>query len=197
MAPTRNGIYMTGKKPIESMSTVNKNRLEFLFDGIFAIAMTILVLELKVPEISDRHSVTEMGNSLLHYGPSFLSYILSFSMLGMFWYSHNNYYRHFQQITKSIFSLTLLQLAAAAFFPFCAALLGRYPINRLSIVIYIGCVMVYLWSCLIQWLLAKRQSILAPELTSATYNKIRKGHLVGSIITTTMFLLYLSMALTS
>ena len=188
---------MTGKKPIESISPVSRNRLEFLFDGIFAIAMTILVLELKVPELSDRHSVAEMGKSLLHYGPSFLSYILSFSMLGMFWYKHNNYYQHFQQITKSIFSLTLLQLVAAAFFPFCAALLGRYPINRLSIVIYIGCIMVYLWSCSLQWFLAKRQSILIPQLTSVTYNRIRKGNLVGSIITTTMFLLYLLMALTS
>jgi uncharacterized membrane protein len=182
---------MPGKKLIGSTSPISRNRLELLFDGIFAIAMTILVLELKVPDLSDRHSIAEMGKSLLHYGPSFLSYLLSFGMLGMFWYNHNNYYQHFEQITKSIFGLTLLQLASAAFFPFCAALLGRYPINRLSIVIYIGCTMMYLWSSMIQWLLAKRQSILAPQLTSTTYNRIRKGNLVGSIITTSMFLFYL------
>jgi uncharacterized membrane protein len=186
---------MTEQKPKGYVCSISKNRLEFLFDGIFAIAMTILVLELKVPDLSDKHSVAEMGKSLFHYGPSFLSYILSFGMLGIFWHSHNNYFQYFQQVTKSIFSLTLLQLAAAAFFPFCAALLGRYPINQLSIVIYIGCVMVYLWSCLIQWLLAKRQSILTPQLTSATYNQIRKGTMVGSIITTSMFLFYLLAAL--
>jgi uncharacterized membrane protein len=185
---------MARKKPVGSLSLISRNRLEFLFDGVFAISMTILVLELKVPELSNRRSVAEMGENLLHYGHSFLSYILSFIMLGILWYNHNNYYQYLQQITKSIFSFTLLQLAAAAFFPFCAALFGRYPINHLSIVIYLGCIMVYLWSCLIQWFLAKRQSVLVPQLTSATYIQIRKGNMIGSIITTAMFLLYLSTA---
>jgi Predicted integral membrane protein len=182
---------MAEKKPVESSSSISRNRLEFLFDGVFAISMTILVLELKVPELADRHSTAEMGQMLLHHGRSFLSYILSFFMLGVLWYSHNNYYKYFQQITKSILCFTLVQMATAAFFPFCAALAGRYPTNRLSMVIYLGCIMVYEWCCLIQWLLAKRQSILVPRLSPSIYAKLKKGHRNGSIYITSLFLIYL------
>jgi uncharacterized membrane protein len=113
-------------------------------------------------------------------------------MLGILWFYHNRYYRYFQRITKSIFFLTLAQLAAAAFFPFCAALFGKYPINRLSIVIYLGCVLVYFWSGLIQLTLAKRQSVLTPKLSPVIYGRLRKGSTIGSIVCTFMFLAYLS-----
>src|SRR5947209_4051234 len=118
-------------------SVISKSRLEFLFDGIFAIAMTILVLELKVPELTERNSVGELARTLSHHVAIFGSYLLSFAVLGMFWYRHNQFYRHLKYITKGGLALHLLQLAMAAFFPFCAALLGRYPTNALSQVFYI------------------------------------------------------------
>ena len=186
---------MAREKTVGSLSSISRNRLEILFDGIFAISMTILVLELKVPDLSDKRSVSELGQMFLHHGTTFISYIISFVMLGSLWYKHNNYYQYLQWITKSIFSFTLVQLAAAAFFPFCAALFGRYPINRLSVVIYIGCIMVYQWSCHIQWFLAKRQFDLVPQLSPSIYYRIQKGNKIGSIICTSLFLLNLSNAL--
>jgi uncharacterized membrane protein len=188
---------MEQKKTVEYLSSISRNRLEILFDGIFAISMTILVLELKVPVLSDKRSVSELGQMLLHHGTTFISYIISFVMLGILWYRHNHYYQYFQRITKSIFSFTLVQMAAAAFFPFCAALFGQYPINRLSIVIYLSCIMVYQWSCHIQWFLAKRQFALVPQLDPAIYHRIQKGNKKSSIIETSLFLLYLLNALNS
>jgi uncharacterized membrane protein len=189
------GIPMPEKSINDSSSIIDKKRLEFLFDGIFAISMTILVLDLKAPDLSDRHSVSELGKFLLYHKVSFISYILSFIMLGMFWYNHNNYYRYFYRITNGMFGLTLVQLSVAAFFPFCAALFGRYPINRLSIVIYLGCIAVYLWTSAIQWLLAKRQSALMPKLDPSIYRRIRKKSIIGSIFCTFLFLSYLLNAL--
>jgi uncharacterized membrane protein len=184
------------KQSAADLSTIiSKNRLEFLFDGIFAISMTILVLELKVPDLADRRSISELGQFLLHHGVSFVSYILSFTMLGIFWYRHNSYFRYFTRITKSMLAFTLVQLAVAAFFPFCAALFGRYPINRLSIVIYLGCIALFSWTCLIQWLLAKRQSALMPDLNDVVYCRTRKRSIISSILITFLFLLYLSSAL--
>jgi uncharacterized membrane protein len=186
---------MSKQSAADLSTAISKNRLEFLFDGIFAISMTILVLELKVPDLADRRSISELSQFLLHHGVSFISYILSFIMLGIFWYRHNSYFRYFSRVTKSILAFTLLQMAIAAFFPFCAALFGRYPINRLSIVIYLGCIALYSWTCLIQWLLAKRQSALMPDLDAVIYCRIRKGSIVSSIFITFLFLLYLSSAL--
>ena len=60
---------------------ISRSRLEFLVDGVFAIALTILVLELKVPELADRRSVPELGQALAHEAPTFLSYLGGFVLL--------------------------------------------------------------------------------------------------------------------
>jgi uncharacterized membrane protein len=81
-----------------------------------------------VPEgLADRRSAAELAAALSHHVATFGSYLMSFSMLGMLWYRHNRFYRHLQSITRGMFVLHLVLLAAAGFFPFCAAMLGRYP----------------------------------------------------------------------
>jgi uncharacterized membrane protein len=174
---------------------VNKHRLEFLFDGIFAISMTILVLELKVPDLTVRKSVAELGHLLMLHGATFFSYILSFMMLGILWYSHNQYFRYLQRITKGIFIFHIVQLAFAAFFPFCAALFGRYPTNQLSLIIYFGCIMGFQWSTLIQWLLAKKQYALIPRMDPLIYFKFKKRITVSSLVCSLFFLQYLLLLL--
>jgi uncharacterized membrane protein len=175
-----------------SFSSFNKTRLEFLFDGIFAIAMTILVLELKVPELVDKRSISELAYALAHHACTFASYLISFVMLGIFWYRHNQQYHHFHLITKSMFLLHLVQLAAAAFFPFCAALLGRYPTNGLSPVVYIGCVMVYLWAVYANWVVAKRCKAFNAEITAADYLLARNRMFRGCLVISILFVLSLS-----
>jgi uncharacterized membrane protein len=170
-----------------AVSTVSRARLEFLVDGIFAIAMTILVLELKVPEIADRHSRVELVTALGHHAGTFISYLLSFVMLGILWHSHNRHYRHFQRITTRMLILTLAQVAMAAFFPFCAALFGRYPTNPVSIMFYVGCVMVYQWAALLAWLAAGRAGALDPQLPPAESARLRKRNLTGCIVATGLF----------
>jgi uncharacterized membrane protein len=180
--------------PNAAHSVISKGRLEMLFDGIFAIAMTILVLELKVPELADRHSVGELARTLRHDVATFGSYLLSFGVLGMFWYRHNQFYRHLKFITKGGLALHLLQLAMAAFFPFCAALLGRYPTNPLAQVFYIGCVMVYQWGAALQWRVAGKMGALPTELSPGDARR-RRRDLVGSLLATGLFVLYLTNAL--
>jgi uncharacterized membrane protein len=169
-------------------SAISRSRLENLFDGIFAIAMTILVLELKVPELADRYSVTEMSRFLAHNAPTFISYLLSFSLLGMFWYQHNKLYRHIERVSRGMLALQLLQLATAAFFPFSAALIGRYPMNPLSLIIYSGCVMVYQWTSATYWLVAKRSGGIRPDLDPSEYRAQRRRNLVRSIAMTAIFI---------
>ncbi len=161
-------------------SPISRSRVECLFDGIFAIAMTILVLELKVPELADRHSAAELWHKLVAFSPTFGSYLLSFLVLGMFWYRHNEQYYHCQSVARSMLAVQFVQLALAAFFPFCAALFGRYPTNALSQMSYLGCVFLYLWAALGHWLLARRCGALKPQLTEAEFRRIR-SRLVRSV----------------
>jgi uncharacterized membrane protein len=177
--------------PDSAHSVISKGRLEFLFDGIFAIAMTILVLELKVPELADRHSVGEMARALRHDGATFGSYLLSFAVLGVFWYRHNQFYRHLKYITEGGLALHLLQLAMAAFFPFCAALVGRYPGNPLAMLFYVGCAMVYQWAARLLRFLAVREGALLAESSPEEAAKRRRRELLSTLGITALFVLYL------
>jgi uncharacterized membrane protein len=161
-----------------------------LFDGVFAIAMTLLVLELKVPELVAPKSVPEMAAALKHQGPTFGSYLLSFTVLGMFWYRHNTQYRHFHTITGGVLMTHFVQLAAAASFPFCAAIWGRYPLNPLSVVIYLGCILVYAWASFAGWLIAKRTGAFSPGMADATYRRVRKRGLLSCVFLSALFALY-------
>ena len=173
-----------------SPSAISKGRLEFLYDGIFAIAMTILVLELKVPELVDSLSVAELERALGHHAPTFASYLLSFLMLGILWTRHNHDYRHFRVITQPMLIITMVQLAAAAFFPFCAALLGRYPRNTFSFVPYAGCVLVLVLCRLANWVVARRCGSLT-EFPEPDYLRIRKRILRGCLALSAIFALSL------
>jgi uncharacterized membrane protein len=176
--------------PAKSTVFIEKNRLEFLFDGIFAIAMTILVLELKVPDLTDRHSVSELFHGLLEHGSTFVSYILSFVMLGMMWFTHNEQFQHVRKVSRSMLVLQLSQLAIAAFFPFCASLLGKYPTNNLSIVIYTGCIVCYMWGAAIHWIVAHRAGAFERELTREKYLMVRKRNLRSAFVISVLFLTY-------
>jgi uncharacterized membrane protein len=154
---------------------VSKSRLEFLFDGIFAIAMTILVLELKIPELADRHSAHELGAALLHNWRTFLSYIISFFVLSGFWIGHNTLYAKLTRITKAVVAIHIWMLAWAAFVPFCAHLLGRYPGNQLALLIYLAMAFAYTVGLLALIITAERQNLFDLAIPASDVRKLRRG----------------------
>ena len=178
-------------------AVISRSRLEMLVDGIFAIAMTILVLELKVPELDNSRSVHELARALARQLPTFGSYVLSFLVLGGFWYRQNHQFRFYHRITGRMLILYFVQLAAVAAFPFCAALLGRYPRNGTSVAIYYGCVVLYLWAITATWIIAKRSGSTGPELTDGIYRRSRRRALSFAVLFTVMFALFVSGAATA
>jgi uncharacterized protein (TIGR02246 family) len=178
-------------------SAISRSRLEMLVDGIFAIAMAILVLDLKVPEIADRRSVSELARSLVGQAPTFLSYLLSFFVLGVFWYRHNQQYRHYRSITRGMLALHFVQLAAAASFPFCAALVGRDGINPLATVIYLACIVVYAWTAAVTWIVAKRSGAMSAELTDTAYLRSRKRKITTSLAISALLLVNVGRAISA
>lgn len=171
-------------------SSISKSRLEFLFDGFFAIAMTLLVLELRVPELADRHSVPELARGLAQYATTFGSYLLSFIVLGAFWFRHNHQYHWYERITPPMLVLHFVQLAAAAFFPFCAALFGQYPFNPLAALIYVSCIMTYLWASFATWVTAHRTGAMIVELGDDEYVRRTRRMLRRTLVVTALFAFY-------
>jgi uncharacterized membrane protein len=105
-------------------------------DGLFAIAMTLLVVSIAVPTISDTNSVSELADALNDLVPNFVSFFISFAVIGRYWLAHHESISLMQAMDQSFIALNLVYLAFVAFLPFPSALLGEYFDNPLSIVIY-------------------------------------------------------------
>lgn len=116
---------------------MNKTRLENLSDGIFAIVMTLLVIEIRVPEALTHPSSQELLHALSELGPLFVGYGVSFAVLTMFWVSHTFFFSDtVRDINRQLIGLNMLFMAAVAFIPFSAHLIGRYPNVPFAILFY-------------------------------------------------------------
>jgi uncharacterized membrane protein len=109
------------------------NRLHALTDGVYAIGMTLLVLELHVPEAS---SPGELVRGLAALGPSLFSFALSFAVLGVYWVGNAASLARLARVDRPILLLDVLQLFFIALLPFTTAILGRYPDESAAVILY-------------------------------------------------------------
>jgi len=123
------------------------DRLVAFSDGVFAIAITLLVLSITVPTVSEKH----LGRALRHLGPEFFSYALSFLVVGMYWMAHHRTFRSLVKVDRILLWINLAVLGFVALLPFPTELLGKYGDTTLATVIYagsivaVGSVSVLLW----------------------------------------------------
>lgn len=109
------------------------NRLHALTDGVYAIAMTLLVLELHVP---DARSSAELVAGLISIAPNLFSFALGFAVLGTYWVGSAINLSHLARVNRAALFLNVLQLFFIALLPFSTALLGRYPDEAAAVIVY-------------------------------------------------------------
>ncbi len=85
---------------------MSKHRLEAFSDGVFAVAITILALDLKVPASSDLARHHGLWAAVRYDWPTFAAYLTSFFVIGIIWISHNGVFRHIAVIDRGCCSLT-------------------------------------------------------------------------------------------
>jgi uncharacterized membrane protein len=107
--------------PAESHG-VSPNRLEAFSDGVFAIAITLLVLELHVPAPDSG----ELGHELLAQWPSYAAYLITFITIGIIWINHHAAFSRLRAVDHSILMLNLLLLLTVSVLPFTTALMAEY-----------------------------------------------------------------------
>jgi uncharacterized membrane protein len=112
------------------------NRLEALVDGVFAVVMTLLVLDITVPSPTQPHAVAHLLQNLLALKPMVLSYALSFVIAGIYWVGHHNQFAYIRRTDRPLLWINILFLMCVAFIPFSAALLAAYPGQRIAVIIY-------------------------------------------------------------
>jgi uncharacterized membrane protein len=114
------------------------SRLEAFSDGVFAIAITILVLTIAVPTTSEVHSAEELQNKVTELWPKLLSFVISFVVIGIYWVAHSATFHYIKRTNRPLFWLNLIYLMCVSFIPFPTALLGNFYQYQLPIVIYAG-----------------------------------------------------------
>lgn len=104
-------------------------RIEAFSDGVLAIIVTIMVLELHAPE--------EPGlTALLKLWPTFLAYVLSYAYIAIYWVNHHRLFSHARVVTNSLVWSNIALLFAASLVPFSTAYLGEHPFTRDATLLY-------------------------------------------------------------
>jgi uncharacterized membrane protein len=114
---------------------VSKGRFEAFSDGVFAIAITLLVLEIHLP---NEPTLTngEMQRYLSHLWPQLLTYVTSFATVGIIWLNHHSAFEYVRRVDRTTLILNLLLLLSVCFIPFPTALLAKYGPLPSSTVLY-------------------------------------------------------------
>src|SRR5262245_38549924 len=139
---------------------LSKGRMEALTDGIFAIAMTLLVLELKIPDLPKSVSESELLHKIGEEGPAFFSFLMSFVYCSLLWIFHHLAMHFIRHLQIALVWINLLFLMSISIMPFSCGLLGHFLKNRAAQEIYFGNMFVAAVLLAVQWLLAKRKKLI-------------------------------------
>ena len=114
----------------------SKQRTEAFSDAVFAIIITLLVLEIKVPHLENHSSSEELLLALRHSLPKVLSWVVSFFFIAVMWVQHHNVFRMAEKIDYGIVWINNLLLLSVSAMPFPTALMGEYPHNRPAVLLF-------------------------------------------------------------
>ena len=112
------------------------HRIEAFSDGVFAIVMTLLVFELKVPEMVSGAADIALLDALVKLWPKLLSFVLSFVIVGIYWVAHHHIFHYISRTDRTLLWLNNLFLMFVAFIPFPTALMGTYIGVPIAVVPY-------------------------------------------------------------
>ena len=138
------------------------DRVVALSDGVFAIIITILVLEIALPENLSERSLLEALDDLR---PTFAAWVISFLLTGMFWVVHRDLFARVRVVNRDLVWLNLLYLLPVSLIPFAASVLGRYPDEPVAMHLY-GVVLIAatLMRFVLYRYVARRPALLWPDV---------------------------------
>ena len=155
------------------------NRLEAFSDGVIAIAITLLVLEIRVPEA---HGAAELWRALRELWPAYLGYVISFLIIGIMWANHHTIFRYISRTDHYLVVINLLLLLCIAFIPFPTALLAEYlghPEEQVGGIVYSGAFFVTALVYNLLWLYPRRAGLLDPNTDPRAVRRITSRFRLG------------------
>lgn len=146
---------------------MSKERVETLSDGVFAIAITLLVLTIAQPG-----NYNHLAQELADRWPGFAAYVVSFAVIGIMWFNHHSIFAHFERVDRGLVYLNLLLLMTIVFIPYPTGIFGQALQKgqgaQTAAVFYsvVMTITAYAWSAL--WVYASRgRRLLSPGFPEA------------------------------
>jgi TMEM175 potassium channel family protein len=115
---------------MKQLATTKKDRLEMFSDGVFAIAITLLILEIKIPTHEQLEHAGGLYKYLFSIWPSYVSYLMSAALIGIYWVNHHWLFGFIEKTNHVFNLLNVLFLIAIIFIPFTSAIFGDFVINE-------------------------------------------------------------------
>jgi uncharacterized membrane protein len=154
-------------------------RLAALSDGVFAVAMTLLVLDLRAPAAEAIHSEQGLSAALSALAPKLLMYVMSFMTLGIFWVGQQSQLSHLARSDRGLSWIHLPFLFAVSLTPFSTTLLAEFNSYRTALLVYwlnillLGAALYFSWVC------AVRSGLVKEDLPKAVSTAIQRRILIA------------------
>ena len=166
-------------------------RIEAFSDGVFAIAITLLVLDLKVPRSLPQGS--SLAEALIAQWPTFGAYLTSFATIGIMWINHHYLFTVIRRSDHNLLILNLLLLLMVTFIPYPTSLLAEYfnhPGERLAAVLYSGSFLVIALLFYVLWKYASKDNrLIGHEVDHSIVEGIHKSYRFGPLLYLATFIL--------
>jgi TMEM175 potassium channel family protein len=179
------------KAPVAvDQESLGLERLLFFSDAVFAIAITILVLDIRLPAGEEAHTDAELLAQLLGNWHKYLAYIISFLVIGSFWISHHQKFRFIRRYDRNLLMLNLLLLMAIAFLPFPTSVISEYGFRAATIFYALTIIVSGLLSVALWWYATRHNRLIDPQLDP----RRRRQEFVSPLMTVAFFILSIGIA---
>lgn len=165
---------------------IGKNRIEALSDGIFAIVMTLLILELRVPNLPPTAPNVEVTPALIALWPKFVSYLVAFVSLGVFWVGHHIMYHAIRRADRVLLWLNIAFFMFVSLLPFSTSVLNAFPRALIAPFLFGANLAVVGWLLFFQWAYVSSQPGMLATFVTTGYRVTVKLRMLAVPIATTL-----------
>jgi len=160
----------------------NLDRLSALGDGVFAVAMTLLVLDLHVPVNGEIHSERDLWRALVALAPRLIPYLMSFLTLGIFWVGQQTQLNRFTRSDRNLAWIHLGFLLVVSLMPFSTGLLAAFLTYRLALVVYWLNILLLGMALLASWRYALHAGLVTDDTTATMRSAIDRRIIVAQAL---------------
>ena len=163
--------------------TTETGRVEAFSDGVFAIAITLLILEIKIPGPSSG----PLAAQLVRQWPSYVSFVISFAFIGIMWINHHRLFTHITRCDDLLLIFNLLLLLGVTIVPFPTAVLAAHlgrPDQRTAALVFNGtyCFIAIAFNVLWRYASSGKRNLLAADVDAASVGRITRQYAFGPLL---------------